>query len=125
MRPSFRIALTLLVALFAFTSDSQAQFRGGFGRRHTTFFQVRTGPLSSFTYISSGYGFVVPIYNSGWYYGPGGIPIYNNPYYNPQPPVVIQNIVQQPVAAPAPPAVSRSFPRSLARRPRSRRRRRQ
>lgn len=105
MRPSFRIAITI-AALVIFTSTSEAQFRGGFGQRQATFFHVRNGPLSSFTFASSGYGYgsiygPVPI----WYYGPAGLPFVNNPY-TVQPPVVIQNIVQVPVAA-APDAPAR------------------
>lgn len=98
MRPSLPIALPVL-ALMVFAGGAQAQFRGGFGQKQTTFFQVRNGPFSSFTYVSSGYGFG-SVYGPvpSWYYGWPGIPIVNNPYSY-QPPVVIQNIVQAPAVA--------------------------
>lgn len=114
MRPSVRLAITLAGLLFL-ASEGNAQFRGGFGQRQTTVFQVRNGPYSSFTFASSGYGFGFgPIYGPvpSWYYGWPGYPIINNPY-TVQPPIVIQNIINAPPAiavAPArPPVIPAEF----------------
>jgi tetratricopeptide (TPR) repeat protein len=101
MRPSLRIAAAIAV-LFLSTSVGHAQFRGGFGQRQGVAFQVRTGPQSSFTYVASSYGFGFgPVYGPppNWYYGSGGYPYWNTPVVV-QPPIVIQNIVQQPAGLP-------------------------
>jgi Tfp pilus assembly protein PilF len=100
-----RIAL-VVVALLAFGDVGHAQFGGGFGGpRQVTAFQVRNGPGSSFSYFSSGPAFPFrSIYGPiPSYYGWPGIPIVNNPIIiQPSPPVIVQNIIQQPgVAAPA------------------------
>ena len=104
MRPSLRIAL--IAALLFFTSASHAQFVGGFAQRQATYFHVRTGPLSSFTYAARTYGYAYgSVYGPmpSWYYPPTGVPIWQNPIQV-QPPIVIQNIIQLPGAvAPARP----------------------
>lgn len=109
------LRIVLMSAVLLVVADSaQAQFRAGYGaypaygygQRQNVFFQVRTGPYSSFTYSAGGYGYGIgPIYGPvpSWYYGYPGIPIVNNPIQVQQP-VVINNIIQQaPQAAAAPP----------------------
>lgn len=103
------LRITLLsAALFLVAGSAQAQFRGGYsyGQRQNVFFQVRTGPYSSFTYSAGGYGYGYgygSIYGPvpSWYYGYPGIPIVNNPIQVQQP-IVINNIIQAPPALPAP-----------------------
>jgi hypothetical protein len=112
MRPSLRIA-AVLAALLLFTGVSHAQFHAGFGHRHATYFNVRTGPLSSFTYASRTYGYgyaygSVYGWMPSWYYGPLGVPIWQAPIQV-QPPIVIQNFVP-PAIVMAPPARNGAIP---------------
>ncbi|HEX3151885.1 MAG TPA: tetratricopeptide repeat protein [Gemmataceae bacterium] len=99
------IRVVLVVGVLCLACDTaNAQFVGGFGGpRQVTAFQVRNGPGSSFSYFSSGPAFPFrSIYGPipTWYYGWPGIPIVNNPVVvQPSPPVIVQNIIQQPGAA--------------------------
>lgn len=103
------VRIALLCAALVLAADSaQAQFRGGYGygygQRQNVFFQVRTGPYSSFTYTGQTYGYGFgSIYGPvpSWYYGYPGIPIVNNPIQVQQP-VIVNNIIQAPAAPQAP-----------------------
>ena len=103
--------LLVSVAMFVVADSARAQFRAGYGgyagygQRQNVFFQVRTGPYSSFTYSAAGYGYGFgSVYGPvpSWYYGYPGVPIINNPIQV-QPPIVINNIIQAPQAPAAPP----------------------
>ncbi|MSR52065.1 MAG: hypothetical protein EXS09_02100 [Gemmataceae bacterium] len=114
---SFLRIVLLSAALLLVADAAQAQFRGGYGysQRQNAFFQVRTGPYSSFTYSGSGYGYGFgSIYGPvpSWYYGYPGIPIVNNPIQV-QPPIIVNNIIQAPqapaVVPPRPPVIPAEF----------------
>ncbi|HKB00988.1 MAG TPA: hypothetical protein VKD90_02160 [Gemmataceae bacterium] len=118
MRPSLRMAAAAAVFLLS-ESVGHGQFipaYGGFGHRQGVFLQVRNGPLSSFTFAASGFGYGVgPYYGlvPNWYYGPVGWGWAPRPYVV-QPPIVVQNVIQVPPAngnGDRPPAFPAEFER--------------
>ena len=96
MKPFPRLAMTA-AALLLLAGTSQAQFVGGFGQRQVGVgLHIRSGPFNSFSFASRSYAFG-PIYGPvpSWHYGWPGVPVVPNPIIiQPNPPIVIQNIIQ-------------------------------